>query len=62
MSPEQFCYWLRGLFEVGRPEQLNASQTAEIKEHLDKVFRETSPAAPGPQSVSGHCDCHKLFC
>jgi hypothetical protein len=38
MTPEQFCYWLQGLVEIGKPEQLNKEQIQIIKEHLDLVF------------------------
>lgn len=38
MNSREFCYWLQGLFEVGKPESLNAEQTELIKRHLDMVF------------------------
>lgn len=38
MTPETFCYWLQGLFEVGKPKALNAEQVEMIKEHLALVF------------------------
>lgn len=39
MTPENFCYWLQGLLEVGNPEQLNKEQLEMIKEHLNLVFK-----------------------
>lgn len=38
MTPENFCYWLQGLFEVKNPDTLNRAETAMIKEHLKLVF------------------------
>lgn len=43
MTPEQFCYWLQGLLEVGRPTQLDEKQIQTIKDHLDTVFTKTTP-------------------
>jgi hypothetical protein len=42
MSPQNFCYWLRGLLELGKPESLDAEQIKIINKHLDLVF------APSP--------------
>jgi hypothetical protein len=38
MTEREFCYWLQGLFEVGKPETLNAEQTDMIRQHLGLVF------------------------
>jgi len=38
MTPENFCYWLQGLFEVQNPRALTEAQTAVVKEHLQTVF------------------------
>lgn len=38
MSPQDFCYWLQGFFEVAEPRTLSAKQTAMIREHLALVF------------------------
>lgn len=38
MTEREFCYWLQGLFEVGKPEALNAEQTEMIRKHLALVF------------------------
>lgn len=38
MKPDQFCYWLQGLFEVGNPKTLNEKQIQVIKNHLNLVF------------------------
>lgn len=38
MTPEKFCIWLQGLFELGDPKSLNKKQTKLIKKHLELVF------------------------
>ena len=38
MKPDQFCFWLQGLFELGDIEELDAKQTECIKKHLNLVF------------------------
>lgn len=45
MTPEQFCYWLRGHIELDKynEEPPCASQWKMIKEHLDLVFKKVTP-------------------
>jgi len=47
MSPENFCYWLQGWFEIGRHNDHNYSfnnqQIQEIKNHLKLVFEKVTP-------------------
>lgn len=40
MTPESFCYWLNGLFELSedKVESLNPQQTNTIRQHLALVF------------------------
>lgn len=43
MTPEQFCYWLQGYFELtdeelGTEHQLTYKQMTVVREHLGKVF------------------------
>lgn len=38
MKPDQFCYWLQGLFELSDIKQLNEKQVQMIKNHLNLVF------------------------
>lgn len=38
MTPEIFCYWLQGLFELTDIQTLDARQVALIREHLNLVF------------------------
>lgn len=50
MKSVEFCYWLQGLFELGKPETLNAEQTAAVKAHLAMVFvHEIDPSYPKEQ-------------
>ncbi len=53
MKATEFCYWLQGMFELGRPESLNADTTATIKKHLDMVFiHEIDPSYPAEQQAA----------
>ncbi len=50
MKATEFCYWLQGMFELARPEELNAETTATIKKHLDMVFiHDIDPSYPAHQ-------------
>ena len=49
MTPEQFCYWLQGFFEIeyasNNPEKvtLTSRQVETIKDHLKLVFNKQTP-------------------
>lgn len=43
MNESQFCWWLQGFMEIGKPYSLSAEQTQEIKNHLDLVFKKVTP-------------------
>ena len=43
ITPEQFCYWLQGVFEVAGPATLNAVQVKTVREHLALVFDKQTP-------------------
>ncbi len=47
MSPENFCFWLRGFFELAAnfSGTLSKSQVRIIKEHLDLVLRHAPRSA-----------------
>lgn len=51
MTPENFCYWLQGLFEVGGSESLNSAQTQIVKDHLALVFSKVTPQYPYPIDI-----------
>ena len=42
MTPTEFCYWLQGLIEVGRPVSFDAEQIGMIREHLNLVFEKVT--------------------
>lgn len=39
MKSVEFCYWLQGMFELGNPQTLDATQTDLVKRHLAMVFK-----------------------
>lgn len=43
MTPENFCYWLQGFFEIGKATEMTALQVEEIKNHLSLVFNKETP-------------------
>ncbi len=50
MTARDFCYWLQGLFELGKPSELNAEQTEVVRRHLALVFKhEIDPLAGPPE-------------
>jgi hypothetical protein len=45
MSPENFCYWLQGYFELTRESPgFDMSQVEEIKNHLKLVLTKVTPS------------------
>jgi len=38
MTPENFCYWLQGYFELVKTTELTPEQVQEIKKHLFLAF------------------------
>ncbi len=53
MSPEQFCYWLGGYFEISDSKSLSPNQVQIIKAHLDLVFEKVTPNRSDNSSVYG---------
>lgn len=43
MNSENFCYWLKGFFELENPKNLNEQQVEMIKDHLNLVFKKITP-------------------
>lgn len=46
MTPENFCYWLQGYFEINQHNGrviLTSEQVDEIKNHLQLVFTKVTP-------------------
>ncbi len=42
MTPENFCYWLNGLFEISNTDSITDEQVKIIKEHLNLVFNKVT--------------------
>ena len=43
MTPENFCYWLQGLFELSPTTYLTTDQVKIVRDHLDLIFRKVTP-------------------
>lgn len=43
MTPENFCYWLQGFFEISKATEMTDLQVEEIKNHLQLVFKKETP-------------------
>lgn len=43
MTPENFCYWLQGYFEISDSDSLNDHQIQEVKNHLALVLNKKTP-------------------
>jgi len=46
MTPEQFCYWLQGHFEIdckGEVKPIDVDQVKVIRTHLGYVFSKLNP-------------------
>jgi hypothetical protein len=49
MTSREFCYWLQGLFELGKsPEGLSCAQVECVKKHLALVFVHEIDPSYGP--------------
>lgn len=44
MTPENFCYWLRGYLEISGSTSITDEQLKEISNHLDLVFTKLTPS------------------
>lgn len=67
MTPDQFCYWLQGFFELCPKTDatgliLNLQQTNMVREHLDLVFdKVTGATAPSvPPESKRYCEPKRL--
>lgn len=50
MTPENFCYWLQGFFEISNSPILTEAQVKMIRQHLALVFNKVTP--PNQQVVT----------
>lgn len=43
MESQNFCYWLKGFFEISSSNELTEKQVKIIRDHLDLVFKKVTP-------------------
>lgn len=43
MTPQDFCYWLQGFFEMTETDSLSPVQTEILRDHLKLVFEKKTP-------------------
>lgn len=53
MQTRDFCFWLQGIFEVGKVTTMDAEQVALVRQHLDLVFQH-DPSITGVQHGAVH--------
>lgn len=46
MTPENFCYWLQGYFELTESKFFSQLQAKIVKDHLELVFSKVTPDRP----------------
>lgn len=49
MTPENFAFWLQGLFELAQPKSLDEKQTELVRQHLQLVFEHVVDDSDGAQ-------------
>lgn len=52
MNEIQFCYWLKGFFELTEVESLSDNQVIMIKNHLNLVFNKVTPSLEGTEFLT----------
>lgn len=52
MTPNDFCYWLKGYFELSGTTQLTDTQLTIIKDHLNLVFTKATPNRTREQELT----------
>ncbi len=52
MTPQEFCYWLQGFFELcGEDTEIDAEKSEIIQQHLALVFTQVTAEARVPVSL-----------
>jgi len=46
MTPEQFCYWLQGYYELTNDTDRLSQRDHIIRDHLREVFKKVTPTYP----------------
>ena len=59
MTPEQFCFWLHGFFELAGSTALTPAQSKMICEHLDLVFTKVTLPLSVPPAEPAKFDAEK---
>ena len=67
MTPENFCYWINGYFELqlkvgDGSSMLNGNQVQIIKDHLDLVLKKETPNRQVFQQAFGEKAAEDIFC
>ena len=52
MTPDEFCYWLRGYFEISKAIGTDTPGMVLIEEHLNRVFEKVKPKPNKARSKS----------
>lgn len=61
MSPQDFCFWLHGFFELSGKDELTPEQQKMVREHLDLVFEKVTPVLGKPeQKLLTEADVKKI--
>lgn len=47
MTPEQFCYWLQGYYELTNDTDRLSQRDHIIRDHLQTVFQKVTPTYTG---------------
>ena len=62
MTSRDFCFWLQGVFEIAKPQVLDAAQTELIKRHLALVFKHEIDPSAGSSAHQGELnEIHSPF-
>ena len=65
MSPENFCYWLQGWFELNQTidhqKGLRQETLDMVKDHLDLVFNKVTPNVPKSPTPQDTRYCNGLL-
>lgn len=48
LTPEQFCYWLKGFIEMNPEAMITHTQWLILKDHLNLVFKKETPLRQFP--------------
>lgn len=56
MTPEQFCFWLHGFFELTGRDDLSEAQVKMVREHLDLVFTKVTPPLQKKAELPPRCN------